>query len=148
MWRWVGGHASRVFRLGGFICWISRVRFGDLIRTHSQRETWGECLFPMPYRFAYSDSSSEWWVGSPVGQYLFPSRPSSIVTWDCASTLSLRLVSAEPRALTATRPLGHSLVFPHLDVRRVYLVDSFIARDPQHNTHTTLLALTLSGHNG
>ncbi len=63
-----------------------------------------------------------------------------------ARLLSHRLVSAEPRALTATRPLGHSLVFPNLDVRRVYLVDSFIARDPQHNAHTTSLVLTLSGH--
>ncbi len=63
-----------------------------------------------------------------------------------ARLLSHWLISAEPRALTATRPLGHSLVFPHLDIRRVYLVDSFIARDAQHNAHTTSLVLTLSGH--
>ncbi len=62
-----------------------------------------------------------------------------------ARLLSHRLVSAEPRALTATRPLSYSLVFPHLDVRRVYLIYSFIARDPQHNAHMTSLVLTLSG---
>ncbi len=46
------------------------------------------------------------------------SRPSSsVVTWDCASTLSHRLIWAEPRALAATRPLGHSLAFPHLDMK-------------------------------
>ncbi len=63
-----------------------------------------------------------------------------------ARLVSHRLVSTEPRALPATRPLGHSPVFPHSDVRRVYLVDSFIARDPQSNAHTTSLILTLSGH--
>ena len=36
--------------------------------------------------------------------------------------------------------------FPMSDARRVYLVDSFIARDPQYNAHTTSLVLTLSGH--
>ncbi len=56
------------------------------------------------------------------------------------------LVSAGPRAPAATRPLGLSLVFPHLDVRRVYLVDSFIARNPHNNSHTSSRALTLSGH--
>ncbi len=63
-----------------------------------------------------------------------------------ACLLSHRLVSAEPLALTATRPLGHSLVLAHLDLRCVYLVDSFIARDPRHNAHMISLALTLSGH--
>ncbi len=62
-----------------------------------------------------------------------------------ARPLSHWLVSAEPRTLTATRPLGHSPVFPHLDVKRVYLVDSFIARNPHNNAQTTSLALTLSG---
>ena len=65
---------------------------------------------------------------------------------EIACLLSHRLISAEPLTLTATRPLGHSLVFPNLDVRCVYLIDSFIARDPRHNAHTISLALTLSGH--
>ena len=94
--------------------------------------------------FAYCESSSERWVGSPEGQYL-SSRPPSVVP-GIAHLSSHRLVSAGPRAPTATRPLGQSLVFPHLDARRVYLVDSFIARNPQCNAHTTSLALTLSGH--
>ncbi len=63
-----------------------------------------------------------------------------------ARPLSHRPVSAEPHALTATRLLGHFPAFPHRDVRRVYLVDSFIARNPQYNAQTTSLALTLSGH--
>ena len=58
-----------------------------------------------------------------------------------ARPLSHQLVSAEPRALIATRPLGHSPAFPHRDVKRVYLVDSFIARVPQNNAQTTSLAL-------
>ncbi len=102
------------------------------------------CRYPTPHGFAYCESSSERWVGSPAGQYL-SSCPSSIVTWDCASILH-RFVSAGPRATTATRPLGHSPAFPHLDARRVYLIDSFIARNPRNNAHTTLLVLTLSGH--
>ncbi len=63
-----------------------------------------------------------------------------------ARLLSHRLVSAEPHALTATHPLGHSPVFPHPDVKRVYLVDSFIARNPHNNAHMTSPVLTLSGH--
>ncbi len=69
-----------------------------------------------------------------------PSSPGS------ARPLSHQLISAEPRTLTATRPLGQSPAFPHLEERRVYLVDSFIAHDPQHNAQTTSLALTPSGH--
>ena len=48
------------------------------------------------------------------------------------------------RDVGLSTPLGHSPVFSH--VRRVYLVDSFITRDPQYNAHTTSLILTLSGH--
>ena len=66
--------------------------------------------------FAYCNSSRERRVGSPAGQYLGLSslirpRQSSPGT---ARLVSHRLVSAEPRALAATRPLGHSLVFPHV----------------------------------
>ncbi len=63
-----------------------------------------------------------------------------------ARPLSHRLVSVGPHAPAASRPLDHSPVFPDLDVRHVYLVDSFIARNPHNNAHTTSLVLTLSGH--
>ncbi len=80
-----------------------------------------------------------------MGQYL-----SSLVPCQSspgiARLLLHRLASAQPRTLAATHPLGHSPVFPHLDVRRVYLIDSFIARDPQYNAHTTSPVLNLSGH--
>ncbi len=138
---WGGGGVAHCgsFGLGGFVCLLSRALFG-----HTLSERRGGVRCSTPHGFAYCESSSEWWVGSPAGQYLsllvlHQSSPG------IARPLSHRLVSAETRALTATRPLGHSPAFPHLDVRRVYLIDSFIAHDPRHNAHTTSLVLTLSG---
>ncbi len=61
-----------------------------------------------------------WWVlrlGGGRPSFLSPSlsllspRQSSLGT---ARLVSLRLVSAEPHALSATRPLGHSPVFSHV----------------------------------
>ncbi len=67
---------------------------------------------------------------------------------ETARPLSHWLVSAAPHALTGTRPFGHSPVFPHPDVKRVYLdiVNSFIARNPHNNAHTTSLVITPSCH--
>ena len=146
LWGWwyalgmrVAGLGSRGFRLA-HPC--ARAHCGVLyLDTLSERN--GGCR-STPHGFAYCGSSSERWVGSPEGQFL-SSRPP-LVAPGIALLSSHRLVSAGPCAPTVTRPLGHSLVFPHLDARRVYLVDSFIARNPQCNAHTTSLALTLSGH--
>ncbi len=138
-WVCVMGLGSRGFHLAHLRV---RVRCGVLyLDTLSERDVGSRS---MPHGFAYFGSSSERWVSSPEGQYL-SSRPL-LVAPGIALLSSHRLVSAGPRTPTATRPLGHSLVFPHLDARRVYLVDSFIARNPQCNAHTTSLALTLSGH--
>ncbi len=82
-----------------------------------------------PHGSAYCKSPNGRRVGSPAGQ-----QPSSwegggsvVVVFDSLSLsllplsrpslgtarlVSLRLVSARPHALAATRPLGHSLVFP------------------------------------
>ncbi len=54
---------------------------------------------------------ASWGVQSFLSHSLLSSRQSSLGT---ARPVSLRLVSAEPRALSATHPLGHSLVFPHV----------------------------------
>ena len=139
-WRlWgLGGFARR----GSFLSRGSRTA-AFFIRTHSQRETWGEVI-PCPTglltaRVLVNGGSALPRVSTCllIPRQVFPG---------IVRLLSHRLVSAEPRALTATRPPGHSLVLPHLDVRHVYLVDSFIVRDPQYNVHTTSLILTLSGH--
>ncbi len=136
------GCASRVLGSGGFRLAHPRARCSVLYSdTLSARDVGSRST---PHGFSYCESSCERWVGSPEGQYL-SSRPPSVVP-GIARPSPRRLVSAGPRAPTATRPLGHSPVFPHLDARRVYLVDSFIARNPQCNAHTTSLALTLSGH--
>ncbi len=55
----------------------------------------GGC-YSTPHGFAYCDSSSERWVGSPMGQYL-SSHPSSVITWDCASPLTPARLSRAPR---------------------------------------------------
>ena len=56
------------------------------------------------------------------------------------------LVSAGPRALAETRPLGHSPAFPHPKERHFYFVDSFIGRTSQKNAQTKSIALTPIGH--
>ena len=67
-----------------------------------------------PHGFTYCKSSRERRVGSPVGQYL--SSPLLVLCQSSLGTARLvshRLVSAEPRALAATCPLGNCPVFPH-----------------------------------
>ena len=94
VWRRTLGLGSRVGScLGGFgsparALW--RSLFGH---TLSERCGW---FCSTPHGFAYCESSNERWVGSPVGQY-FPSRPSSVVTWDRASTLTPARLSRAPR---------------------------------------------------
>ncbi len=73
----------------------------------------------MPHWFAYCKSSRERRIGAPAGQYLgcacviLRVRPRQLSP-GTARLVSHRLVSAEPHALAATCPLGHSLVFPHI----------------------------------
>ena len=141
----VGGCALQVFCLGGFCSLaLPRTHFGILYSDTLSARDVGGAVIPHPTALLtvtvlVNGGSALPWVSTSL-LILRLSLPG------IARLLSHRLVSAEPHALTATCPFGHSLVFPHLDVRRVYLVDSFIARDPQHNTHTTSLLLTLSGH--
>ena len=118
-------------------------RFGILIRTHSQRETWVG-LRPTPHGFAYCESSSERWVGSPESQYL-SSRPPSVVTWDCVSPLSPARLSRAPRPDCNSPPRTLPGVSPS---RRKACLSrcSFIARNPHNHAHTTSPVLTLSGH--
>ncbi len=129
--------------LGGFVGWLSRARASAFFYsdTLSARDVG---LLPRPMgsltaRVLVNGGSALLWVSTSL-PVLRQSSPGT------ARPLSHRLVSAEPRALTATRPLGHSPVFPHPDVKRVYLVDSFIARNPHNSAQTTSLVLTLSGH--
>ena len=118
LWGWVGGCVSRVSHccLGGFLShWLTRayMRFGVLYSgTLSARDVG----VPRPAgsltaRVLGNGGSAS----SPAGQYLClsSSHPLSVITWDCASLFLHRLISAEPRALAATHPLGHSPVFPH-----------------------------------
>ena len=79
-------------------------------------------------------------VGSPAGQYstLVLRRSMS----GTARPFPHRLVSAGPRALAATHPLGHSPAFPHPDERHVYFVDSFIVCTSQG--HARMKSHTLS----
>ncbi len=91
VWSWV-------FCLGVFSFVGSPARIAAFfIQTHSHRETWGVCGSSTPHGFAYCESSSEGWVSSPAGQYL-SSRPSSVVTWDCASPLPWALLSRAPHS--------------------------------------------------
>ncbi len=109
----LGGAAQVSYCCLGFF-WLTRVHAcisAFFIRVHSQRETWA-C--PTPHGFAYCKSSRDGGSALPrVSTCLSPLlilRQSSPGT---AHLVSHRLVSAEPRALPATRPLGHSPVFPH-----------------------------------
>ncbi len=101
-WWCVGSVLSRGF------CWLSRARASAFfIRTHSQRETWA-LLFPRPTgsltaRVLGDSGSAPPRVSTP--SLSFELRQSSPGT---ARPFPHRLVSAEPRALAATRPLGHS----------------------------------------
>ena len=129
----------------GVFCWLAlpRARFGVLLFGHTLSERRG-VLFPRPMglltvRVLVNGGSAPPRV-STSSLVLRQSSPGT------AHPLAHRLISAEPRTLTATRPLGHSRVFPHPDARRVYLVDSFIAHIPQNNTQTTSLTLTPYGH--
>ncbi len=87
---WFGVHVAGLglgdFRLAHPCACTLRAFF---IRTHSQRETW---VRSTPHGFAYCESSSERWVGSPMGQYL-SSRPPSVVP-GIARLFSHQLVSA------------------------------------------------------
>ncbi len=150
VWRpwggWDGVRVSRVCRSRGGFRLLAHTRtctVAFFIWTHSQRETWGDVI-PCPtglltVRVVVNGGSALPRVSTPL-LVLCLSSPG------IARLLSHQLVSAEPRSMTATRPLGHSPVFIHLDVRGVYLVDSFIARDRQYNAHMTSPILTLSGH--
>ncbi len=140
-----GLRIAGLFRLGVFLSLAHpRARVAAFfIRTHSQRETWG-IIVPRPTGLLTATVLVNGGSALPrVSTCLLVPHQSLP---GIARLLSHRLVSAEPRALTATRPLGHSPVLPHLDVRRVYLVGSFIARDPLYNAHTTSLIPTPSGH--
>ncbi len=117
---------------------LQRSLFGHILseRRGTHRST--------PHEFTYCKSPSGQRVGSPIGQYsFFVLRQSSPGT---ARLLPHQLLSAGPRALTATRPLGHSPAFPHPVERHVYFVDSFIAPTSQNNAQTKSLALTPFGH--
>ncbi len=129
------GRASRVLSRG--VLALPRMHFGVLSFGHTLSERRG--IISMPHGFAYCESSSERWVGSPAGQYFLP-RPSSVVTWDCASTLTPPRLSRAP-PLYCDSPPWPIPAFPHRDVQHVYFVDSFIARVPQNNAQTTSLAL-------
>ncbi len=136
----VAGLSSRDF----FVRWLSHTRFGVLYSDTLSARDVSFVLVPRPTgsltaRVLVNGGSALPQVSTSL-LVLHRSSPGA------ARPLSHRLVSAEPRALTATRPLGHSPVFPHPDVKRVYLVDSFIARNLHNNAHTTSLVLTLSGH--
>ncbi len=140
LWGW--GQVARLVLSRGFCLALQRARFGVLYSdTLSARDME---FVPCPTgsltaRVLVNGGSALPWVSTS----LLVLRQSSPGT---ARPLPHRLISAEPHALTVTHPLGHSPVFPHPDVKRVYLVDSFIARNPHNNAHTTSLILTLSGH--
>ncbi len=111
------------------------------IRTHSQRGTW---LFPRPTgsltaRVLMDGGSAPPWVSTSF-LVLCQSSPET------ARPLLHRLASAGPRALAATRPLGHSPAFPHPNERHFYFVGSFIGRTSQNNAQSKSIALTSSGH--
>ncbi len=116
LWGWVGvwplGFGFDLFRLGGFLSLAHpRARVAAFfIRTHSQRETWG-WFYSTPHGFAYCESSSERWVGSPVGQYL-SSRPSSVVPWNRASPLTPAYLSRAPRSYCDSPPWPLHGAFP------------------------------------
>ncbi len=110
------------------------------IRTHSARDVG----WPTPHGFAYCESPNGWWFSSPTGQYCFLVLRQSMS--GTARLFPHWLVSAGPRALAASRPLGHSPAFPHPDKRHVYFVDSFISCTSQGNAQMKSHVLTLSGH--
>ena len=122
-----------------------RARIAAFFMGHTLSE---RCGYSTPHGFAYCESSSERWIGSPAGQYL-----SSSLLVLCQSSPGTALVSSHtgspqqsPALCLRLAPSATPQCFPISDARRVYLVDLFIARGPQYNVHTTSLILTLSGH--
>ncbi len=81
------------------------------IRVHSQRETWA-CPSPtglLTARVLGNGGSAPPQVSTCLSPLLVLHQSSP----GTARLVSHWLVSAEPRALTVIRPLGHSPVFPH-----------------------------------
>ena len=154
MWRprvWVGGlgctaQVSRHCCLGGFRLTRARMRFGVLyLGTLSARDVGS---IPRP-------------TGSLTARVLgnggsAPPRVSTCVYLLlvlCQSSPGTALVSSRtgssqqnPALWLRLAPSATPRFFRISDARRVYLVDSFIAHDPQYNAHTTSLIPTLSGH--
>ncbi len=103
------GSCLGIFLLLARACALRRSLFGH---TLSKRRGLG--VYSTPHGFAYCESSSERWFSSPVGQY-FPSRPSSVVTWGCASAITPDRLSRAPRpdCDSPPRPLSsHASVSP------------------------------------
>ena len=147
----------------GRVCWLRGAGFSLLSRGFSARPRAHCCGVLLsgtlsardvgsrstPHGFAYCKSSRQQRVGSPAGRYLSLSALPVL----CRSSPGTALVSSRTGSSQQSLALWLRLApsatpqcLPISDVRRVYIVDSFIARDPQHNAHTTSLFLTLSGH--
>ncbi len=156
MWRL----AARGAGLGGFVARLrTRTRsFVDLGHTLSERRD-----SHTPHGSAYCKSSRERRFGSPAGQQssswevcgcvvLAPPPSLSLSCLLVSRPLGLRVSShsgssqQRPALCLLLAPSATPRCFPMSEVRRVYIVDSFIARDPQYNAHSTSLIPTLSGH--
>ncbi len=112
---WLRGAGLSMLSRGFSVCWLTRARAAAafFIRVHSERETWVHVPCPtgsLTARVLGNDGSAPPQVSICLSPLIRP-RQSSLGT---ACLVSHRLVSAEPCALAATRPLSHSLVFPHV----------------------------------
>ncbi len=122
---------------------------GSFIRTHSQRETW---VAPRPTGLLtarvlgnggsalprVSTRGDVCWKGG--GGHSLPLSSSSV---SCLLGLRVSFHSGSsqqsPALWLRLAPSATPRCFPMSDARRVYVVDSFIACDPQLHAHTKLL---------
>ncbi len=139
--------------------------FVDLGHTLSERRDGGVT----PHGSAYCKSSRERRFGSLAGQqsscaYAWegcrwcsrrrsrPPAPLSLSYLLISRPLGLRVSShsgssqQSPTLCLLLAPSATPRCFPMSEIRRVYIVDSFIARDQQYNAHSTSRIPTLSGH--
>ena len=143
----LGCCASRVSYccLGGFRLTRARAHGVLYSGTLSAREMG---LVPCPTgsltaRVLGNDGSALPWVSTCLSPLLILCQSSP-----GTALVSSRTGSSQQSPVLRLRltPSATPQCFPISDAMRVYLVDSFIARGPQYNAHTTSLILTLSGH--
>ncbi len=133
---WVCASRASFCCLGGFLSLAhQRARVAAFYLGHTLSERRG---YSTQHGFAYCESSSERWAGSPASQYL--SSSLFVLYQSSPGTALLSSHTSSPQQSPALwlrlAPSATPQCFPISDARRVYLVDSFLLL-VVHNTTLT-----------